>query len=849
MRLGVQSFEQDIKRIRASLGALPPPFTGSLSHGDLLNLAADDHAQYVHVAAGRTIAAQHTFAPPAPGAPFTLGATAQGQLVAGLNADLLDGLHESSFARSARQLIAGAGLTGGGNLTADRTFHVGAGAGITVNADDVALTTPGTLSVESVNNAAGSHTHAITAASNPGAATALLKSDAAGQLQLMALGIRTAPAYPLHVQGPVPQLRLQVDAAHYADISADASDNLHLEALNNIRLAPAGDVLFDPAGREVYPATGYAVSLGLLNRKWSALHAAELYVETLVAHDTMATIGGRIVVAPTTTLVEDIDDGQTTITVRHDQIASGDHLWLEAGGQVEFMEATSGPGGSGPYTYSVTRGTTPHAWPAGTAVVNTGSSGSGFIDLYALSGLGGYGAGPTIAGNVRTGPGPADWEEYWAIGNLNGNYGYGADTFGAGFGPYGGNHLVVDETNGIRFRSGTAVLGQLTGSAWTLGQPGEARVQITNTQVSLYDGAASPQARVVLDSAGLVTVGRSNDARITISDTGGLSFYDAGNVLRGNVGSTALWFGKTAATERLAWDGTNGLRIFNAANAAVIQLPASGNARVVGTLDVSSPGVVTAGDTYCILDNRGLVLDLKGHSGTRQDAYGQTMVAVNFASAGAIWGSLAGWDRSLPGQPVLIAERILTLRTGDTYVQVTDDFGDDSGSRVYLRAPLTVVSGILEAMNDVRAAGGIVAGNSSVNPATGDVVYTGYITKRDSGGVNRPGRIYVPLVTGVEVYGNTSKAGSGTETRTRAQLGVPNDAIAVVIRLAISSSTQGATIFALPSGGDYFRGQVARAVVANTVCDGGGIVTVGSNLVFAWSHTCNIWAYVSGYFI
>lgn len=35
--------------------------------------------------------------------------------------------------------IAGAGLTGGGTLAANRTFNVGAGTGITVNADDVAI--------------------------------------------------------------------------------------------------------------------------------------------------------------------------------------------------------------------------------------------------------------------------------------------------------------------------------------------------------------------------------------------------------------------------------------------------------------------------------------------------------------------------------------------------------------------------------------------------------------------------------------------------------------------------------------------------------------------------------------
>jgi hypothetical protein len=38
-----------------------------------------------------------------------------------------------------REIISGGGLTGGGDLTADRTLAVGAGTGITVNADDVAI--------------------------------------------------------------------------------------------------------------------------------------------------------------------------------------------------------------------------------------------------------------------------------------------------------------------------------------------------------------------------------------------------------------------------------------------------------------------------------------------------------------------------------------------------------------------------------------------------------------------------------------------------------------------------------------------------------------------------------------
>ena len=48
----------------------------------------------------------------------------------------------ATVVRTSLTLTAGAGLTGGGDLSANRTFDVGAGTGITVNANDVALTIP-----------------------------------------------------------------------------------------------------------------------------------------------------------------------------------------------------------------------------------------------------------------------------------------------------------------------------------------------------------------------------------------------------------------------------------------------------------------------------------------------------------------------------------------------------------------------------------------------------------------------------------------------------------------------------------------------------------------------------------
>jgi hypothetical protein len=59
-----------------------------------------------------------------------------------VNADSvqLDTASTRNTDHSAVVLTAGAGLTGGGDITASRTFAVGAGTGITVNADDIAIT-------------------------------------------------------------------------------------------------------------------------------------------------------------------------------------------------------------------------------------------------------------------------------------------------------------------------------------------------------------------------------------------------------------------------------------------------------------------------------------------------------------------------------------------------------------------------------------------------------------------------------------------------------------------------------------------------------------------------------------
>lgn len=96
------------------------------------------------------------------GGAIALGSSATLNIGAGtgitVNADdvALDTTSTRNTDHSAVVLTAGAGLTGGGDITASRTFAVGAGTGITVNADDVALAGSSSLSTNTLTKWNGS---------------------------------------------------------------------------------------------------------------------------------------------------------------------------------------------------------------------------------------------------------------------------------------------------------------------------------------------------------------------------------------------------------------------------------------------------------------------------------------------------------------------------------------------------------------------------------------------------------------------------------------------------------------------------------------------------------------------
>ena len=90
------------------------------------------------------------------------------------------------------------------------------------------------------------------------------------------------------------------------------------------------------------------------------------------------------------------------------------------------------------------------------------------------------------------------------------------------------------------------------GDTTRIGQSGEARVEISNTTLEMYDGAGTPSKRVELDSSGNLTLGKSGEARTVITDS-----------------DISLYSGQSTSRKRVAIDNSGKIAIGGASGADV----------------------------------------------------------------------------------------------------------------------------------------------------------------------------------------------------------------------------------------------------------------------------------------
>lgn len=344
-------------------------------------------------------------------------------------------------------------------------------------------------------------------------------------------------------------------------------NNADTMMMNDARLMPAGSILKD---------------LGDYNRKWRTLFAAELYVETLVAQYVMATIGGRVMVAPTTKLIADVSSGATSIDVEHNNIADNSYIFLQTApagiAQIEAMQVVSGPTPiTGGYRHLVNRnldGTGANAWVAGDAVVDLGAAvGKGYIDLTSTSTIHNH-LGPTIA--IYSRHSTATWNGVSptvAFGNLRSFVDYSADAFGLAV----GNDLTLTPSTGFKGFTGDRVNG----------------LRMFNTAISLYDSATPT---VLIQPYGDITAGSNINAIATRSlvHFGQAQTYNGESVDAGD-----MVFGNHAAGN-MFWDRSAGqLKFRNGVTTKVY---------------VSTAGAFVAGADDVMLDNGGLNLEQDTYS-------------------------------------------------------------------------------------------------------------------------------------------------------------------------------------------------------------------------------------------
>jgi hypothetical protein len=191
------------------------------------------------------------------------------------------------------------------------------------------------------------------------------------------------------------------------------------------------------------------------------------------------------------------------------------------------------------------RGGWPATFPAGTAIVNYGQSGSSVLRLIGEGNNAPY--IDMVSHGAVFGTGPIEsrtlfHELHARIGNLDGVYGVVTDTYGAGFGQYGAaskSWISVDEVNGLRLGNNTTVRVSVTASGiLTINDSAGAAVFTFDAS----DGAEFTKPLTIGASGGIF-----QGSGTFASPTTGLKIWNSTGVgkIAGYNAGTIQWYGDT----------------------------------------------------------------------------------------------------------------------------------------------------------------------------------------------------------------------------------------------------------------------------------------------------------------
>jgi len=521
------------------------------------------------------------------------------------------------------------------------------------------------------------------------------------------IGTTATPIGGLHIQNQVSNVSLHManssDTDMYGQVHTTSAGAMILRAHSDT--APpiiefqtqqssstaAGDIVFSNTAGDVRPNDDTpTVNLGTSTKKWKDLHAETLRVQTLVNEEVIATIGGRIMVSPSTSLADDLANNATTAKLRHSMTANT-YAVLKKAGTVEYIKiqaAVSSDTGADGETYYVHPITKPdgsarnasgtYAWDAGDCVAGWCGSAvnDGMMELYADASLrdaSGAGTsskpeGPSILGRVRTATtNYHDTKEAWCVGNLDNTFGNSSAVYGLAAGRYqdDGSWIQVDGTNGISIKfdasspvdkfkvdaDGNTFIGDTSSSSnkyiVLAGANGAHSSPTADAgDILLYGGSADKY--IHLDtSASTVAIKGSSTSNIVLDGSGTGTITTTG-VIQGSAFQTGTANQRVIISDNDITNTGDG----GSSDGAATNLAANTMASFVEILPHGSSTDNTGGnnDDYVMLGitkniSNGSKLKLGGHHTTsgKVNGYHQTIAKQNVASASIGDSVLSQW--------------------------------------------------------------------------------------------------------------------------------------------------------------------------------------------------------------
>ena len=648
--------------------------TGTNEHNLLEGLtSADDHTQYVHNTTVRTISANHNFT----GNPtFTTGTFTAPDI----NGGTIDGSTIGTSAITTSNITVGTGKTldvQNGTLTlTDNQI-----SGDKVEGGTIAATTITALTTAGITATADIDIGTFDLRANT------LTSDIADGTS------------PLNITSTTKVTNLNADLwdgyqfSDYLNQAVKTTSTPTFSSITTPTILSTGDITLNPTGNDVLPNATVDVDLGDYNKMWKSLYAAELIVETLVAQDVMATIGGRIMVAPTTKLIGDLQDDDTTIDVEHNNIKNK-YVMLktapEGVAQVEVIKIeNSNPSAiTGGYRYNIQNrnldNTVANEWQEGDAVCSLGgSAGEGFIDLTSTSTVLGH-SGPTMAIYSRTAA--TNWNDLKptvAVGQLSSFVDYSSsDKFGIAI----GNDITLTPTTSFKGLTADNTNG----------------LRMFNTPIELYN---STEKRVKITSAGTVKMGEHLDNTAGSSESAKFHWDGADLTLTGAITADTGYIGGTTG-----WTIAS-KKLFSLHNSQYIGLVQQGSAHS----DVGSLSAFYAGATSDTGENA--KISFGGDGKIRGNGIYRKASVDYLITASRIFGNGSDGALSTSGTTNLTRDMYYTsiiVANGQTL------YINTNGWRVFIRDSLLLIgSGKVYFRNNgsVGANGGTAG--SPVNPGAG----------------------------------------------------------------------------------------------------------------------------------